>query len=63
MKETYYFPHDYHARHDPKLERLRIEMGPVSDGIFWNLVEMLYEQGGYLQLKDVPIYSKMLNAD
>jgi hypothetical protein len=63
MKNTFYFPHDYHARHDPKLERLRMEVGPVSDGIFWDLVEMLYEQNGYLPIKDIPLYAKMLNTD
>lgn len=62
-KNTYYFPHDYHARHDPKLERLRMELGPISDGIFWDIVEMLYEEGGYLTISDIPLYSKMLNTD
>ena len=55
MKNSYYFPHDYHARHDPKLERLRMDMGPLGDGIYWNLVEMLYEEGGYLRIKDIPL--------
>lgn len=63
MKKTFYFPHDYHARHDPKLERLRMEFGPASDGIFWDIVEMLYEQGGYLSISEIPLYSKMLNAN
>jgi hypothetical protein len=63
MKNSYYFPHDYHARHDPKLEKLRMELGPVADGIFWDLVEMLYEEEGYLLVKDIPLYAKMLNTD
>jgi len=62
MKNSYYFPHDYHARHDPKLEKLRMEIGPVGDGVFWDLVEMLYEEGGYLPKKDIPIFAKMLNT-
>ncbi len=61
-KKSYYFPHDYHARHDPKLERLRIEVGPVTDGIFWDIVEMLYEEGGYLSLKHIPAIAKILNT-
>lgn len=61
-KDTYYFPHDYHARHDPKLEDLRMEIGPVGDGIYWDLVEMLYEQGGYLPLKNIPLFAKVLNT-
>lgn len=63
MKKTYYFPHDYHARHDPKLEKLRMEFGPVTDGIYWNLIEMLYEENGYLSLKDIPLFAKSFNTD
>ncbi len=62
MKSSYYFPHDYHARHDPKLEKLRMEIGPVGDGIYWDLVEMLYEEGGYLPLKNMPLIAKALNT-
>lgn len=62
MKNSYYFPHDYHARHDPKLEKLRMEYGAVTDGIFWDLVEMLYEEDGYLNIKDIPLFSKMFNT-
>ncbi len=63
MKDTFYFPHDYHARHDPKLEKLRMLHGCVTDGIYWCLIEMMYEQGGYLLIKDVSLFSKMLNVD
>lgn len=63
MKDSYYFPHDYHARHDPKLEKLRLTMGCEGVGIFWCLVEMLYEENGYLKLSDLNIYSKSLNTD
>jgi Leucine-rich repeat (LRR) protein len=51
MKDTYYFPHDYHARHDPKLEKLRMlslhgnklkalprEIGSLKKLIFLNIV-------------------------
>jgi hypothetical protein len=62
MKDSFYFPHDYHARHDPKLERLRMEIGPVGDGIYWNLVEMMYEEGGYLYYKNIPFICKTLNT-
>lgn len=58
MKQSYYFPHDYHARHDPKLERLFLTMGYEGWGIYWALIEALYEQGGYLRLDDINLYSK-----
>lgn len=62
MKNSYYFPHDYHARHDPKLEKLRMEIGPAGDGIYWDLVEMLYEEGGYLPVKNIPLIAKAFNS-
>ena len=58
IKNTYYFPHDYHARHDPKLEKLFLILGYGGLGIYWCLIEMLYEQGGYLSLKDLLLYSQ-----
>lgn len=62
MKNSYYFPHDYFSRHDPKLERLRMKLGCEGVGVYWCLVEMLYEQGGTLELKDMEIYAKALNT-
>lgn len=52
MKETFYFSHDYHARHDPKLVNLQMEFGMEGVGIYWCLIEMLYEQGGRLRPAD-----------
>lgn len=48
MKDTYYFQHDYGARNDPKLQEVLIEHGAAGLGIFWCVVEQLYEQGGRL---------------
>jgi hypothetical protein len=62
MKDSFYFPHDFHARHDPKLERLRMTIGCEGVGIYWCLVEMLYEEGGSLPIQDIEIYSKALNC-
>jgi len=50
MKETYYFPHDYNARNDEKLIKLQRECGLEAIAIYWYLIEMLYEAGGYLEL-------------
>jgi len=63
MKDRYYFPHDYHARNDPKLEKLRIVLGCEGVGIYWCLIEMLYEENGYLLLNDIPIYARSLYTD
>lgn len=58
MKKTFYFPHDYHSRHDPKLEKLFLTLGYEGLGIYWCVVEMLYEQGGYLKLSDLILHAK-----
>lgn len=52
MKDTFYFQHDYNARNDPKLQRVLMELGASGIGVFWCIVEMLYEQGGYMPLDD-----------
>lgn len=51
MKEAYYFQHDYNARNDPKLQDVLIEHGAAGIGVFWCIVEQLYEQNGVLPLK------------
>lgn len=50
MKETYYFPHDYNARGDRKIVKLIMKHGMEGTGVFWCMIEMLYEEGGYLPL-------------
>ena len=44
MKE--YFSHDYHARGDENIVRLLRKDGWLGYGIYWALIEMLYENGG-----------------
>ena len=50
MKETYYFQHDYNARNDPKLQQVLMEYGATGIGVFWCIIEMLYEQDGSMPL-------------
>jgi len=50
-KETFYFPHDYNSRHDRKLINVIMKHGMVGIGVYWCIVEMLYEEGGYLPLE------------
>lgn len=47
-----YFPHDYAARTDRKLARLLHKYGTSGIGIYWCIIEMLYENDGYLMLSD-----------
>ena len=48
----YYFSHDYSARNDKKLVSCLMKKGLSAIGAYWCIVEMLYEEGGYLPLSD-----------
>jgi len=41
MKESFYFPHDYNARSDEKVLKLRRTCGLEGYGIYWCLIESL----------------------
>jgi hypothetical protein len=43
MKTAYYFSHDSNARQDEKILMLRAEHGWEGYGIYWALVEMMFE--------------------
>ena len=47
-KETYYFSHDYNARNDPKIRKLISRHGITGYGIFWAIVEDLYQNANAL---------------
>jgi Domain of unknown function (DUF4373) len=47
-KETFWFKHDLNARGDKEMIRVRMKMGMLGIGLYWCIVEMLYEEGGYL---------------
>lgn len=51
-KNTFYFTHDYHARNDIKLVKLRMTHGMAGLGLYWCLIEMLYESEGSLHLRN-----------
>ena len=56
-KEVYYFPHDYDAAGDPKLQALLGEFGAVGYGVYWRIIEMLHSDNNHaLPLKEY-IYS------
>jgi hypothetical protein len=48
MKKNY-FPHDLYARNDIKKIKLKMEMGDEGIGIYWQLIEMLYENEGVMR--------------
>lgn len=50
--ESYFFSHDYNSRNDPKMSNLRMKEGMEGVGIYWCIVEELYEEGGYVMLSE-----------
>lgn len=62
-KESFYFQHDYNARNDPKMQRLIMNCGVAGVGIYWCIVEMLYEQGGKLPIEDIEVIAYNLHAE
>lgn len=61
MKE--YFSHDYNARNDNKLIKLKIFHKMTGLGVYWSLVEMLYEEGGKILLGDIVVIADELRTD
>lgn len=62
-KTAYYFPHDYNARTDPKLQAVMVRHGITGIGAYWCIVEQLYEQGGVLAVDSIPVIAFALHAD
>lgn len=61
-KNTYYFPHDYNARGDEKLVKLRSKLDWSGVGLYWAIVEKLHENGGSLS-KDYQVIAYDLHSE
>jgi hypothetical protein len=48
MKETFYFSHDYNARSDVKIKKLLAKYGMAGYGIYWSIIEDLYQNANAL---------------
>lgn len=49
MKDTYYFSHDYNSRNDHKIKKLISKYGYAGYGLFWAIIEDLYNNANALQ--------------
>lgn len=49
-KDTFYFSHDYNARNDAKIKKLLSRHGYLGYGIFWAIIEDLYNNANALPL-------------
>jgi hypothetical protein len=63
IKNTFYFSHDYNSRGDPKIMRLIMKQGPEGIGIYWCIIEMLYEQNGYIPLINIESIAYELHTE
>lgn len=48
-ESTFYFSHDYNAHADPKCAALIQDFGMEGYGLYWAIIETLYEQGGKMK--------------
>lgn len=49
-KDTFYFSHDYNARNDEKIKRLIRKHGMQGYGVFWAIIEDLYNNANALRM-------------
>lgn len=49
-KDTFYFSHDYNARSDEKIKLLIRKHGMIGYGVFWSIIEDLYNNANALRL-------------
>lgn len=49
-KDTFYFSHDYNARNDVKIKKLLAKHGYLGYGLFWAIIEDLYNNTNVLRL-------------
>lgn len=49
-KETFYFSHDYNSRTDEKIKKLLAHQGYAGYGLFWAIIEDLYNNENRLKL-------------
>jgi hypothetical protein len=63
MAKSFYFSHDYNARNDKELVKVSMKMGMEGIGVYWCIIEMLYEENGYLMLSECDSYAFALRVD
>ena len=63
LRTREYFPHDYNARNDLKLQKLQAKQGLAGIGLYWCVVEIMYEQGGYIRPDECDSIAFALRTD
>lgn len=63
MKKRLTFPHEYNARNNPKLQNVLSALGLEGVGLYWCLIEQLYEQGGKIPISQYKCISFVLHLN
>jgi len=64
MKDSFYFPHDYTARSDEKIIKLRRKYGWEGYGLYWGLIEMLANSSeARLLISDIEDYAFEMRSE
>ena len=58
-KDTFYFSHDYNARNDEKIKELIFKHGMAGYGIYWSVIEDLYQNSNVLRVNFARISSEL----
>ncbi len=56
-KETYYFSHDYNTRNDFKIKKMIMKLGYTAYGVYWALIEDLYNNDNNINIWNCCLYS------
>lgn len=51
--ENLFFKHEFNSRNDPKLLKIKRKLKMEGIGIYWCLIEILYERNGYLRPEEL----------
>lgn len=68
MKDTFYFSHDYNVRSDDKIKRLIRKHGMEGYGVYWAIIEDLYNNTNVLRLDydgiayDLRVYNTVVES-
>mgnify|MGYP002673332718 CR=1 FL=1 len=62
MKKLY-FQHDFNARNSVKLQEVLMDLGVEGIGLYWCIIEQMYEQGGSLPLRSCKSIAFALHVD
>lgn len=63
LPDKSYFQHFYGARNELKMLKLRSVHGATGYGTYWEIIEKLFENGGEMNLSDIPLFAYELHLD